>query len=40
MDEDSIDDDAWDLQTGHGTHIAGMIYAKELIEGSNVVIRR
>ena len=26
MNEDSIDDDPWDLQTGHGTHIAGMIY--------------
>jgi len=38
LDEDSVDDNPWDLQTGHGTHIAGMIYARELMEGSNVVI--
>jgi hypothetical protein len=39
-DEESIDDNPWDLQTGHSTHIAGMIYARELMEGSNVVIGR
>ncbi|CCE32885.1 uncharacterized protein CPUR_06751 [Claviceps purpurea 20.1] len=26
-DEDWIDEEASDLQAGHGTHIAGMIYA-------------
>jgi hypothetical protein len=38
IDENSIDDDPWDLQTGHSTHVARMIYARELMEGSNVVI--
>jgi len=37
---EDTDDDPWDLQTGHGTHVAGMIYARELMEGSNVVISR
>ncbi|RFN54793.1 putative ATP-dependent dna helicase q1 [Fusarium flagelliforme] len=32
-DEDEIDDNAWDLQAGHGTHVAGMIYARELQQG-------
>lgn len=40
LDEETIDDDPWDLQTSHGTHVAGMIYARELTEGSNVVIGR
>jgi hypothetical protein len=40
VDGEGIDDDPWDLQTGHGTHIAGMIYARELMEGNNVVISR
>ncbi|KAK4205855.1 hypothetical protein QBC37DRAFT_393812 [Rhypophila decipiens] len=31
-DEDTIDS-AWDLQAGHITHIAGMIYARELQQG-------
>jgi hypothetical protein len=33
-------DDPWDLQAGHGIHIAGMIYARELIEGDNSIISR
>ncbi|KFY65387.1 hypothetical protein V496_02608, partial [Pseudogymnoascus sp. VKM F-4515 (FW-2607)] len=38
-DEDNAaGDDLWDLQAGHGTHIAGMIYACELIEGNNTII--
>jgi hypothetical protein len=28
------------LQAGHGTHIAGMIYACELIKGNNTIISR
>jgi hypothetical protein len=28
------DDDPWDLQAGHGSHIAGIIYARELMEGN------
>lgn len=40
LEKDSIDDNPWDLQTGHGTHVAGMIYARELMEGSNVVTGR
>ena len=40
-DEDNADgDDPWDLQAGHGTHIAGMIYARELMEGDNSIISR
>jgi hypothetical protein len=40
-DKDNTDrDDPWDLQAGHGTHIAGMIYARELIEGDNSIISR
>ncbi|KAM7208117.1 telomere-linked helicase 1, partial [Rhypophila decipiens] len=31
-DEDTIDS-AWDLQAGHSTHTAGMIYARELQQG-------
>jgi superfamily II DNA helicase RecQ len=31
FDEDNLEGDSpWDLQAGHGTHIAGMIYAQEL----------
>jgi superfamily II DNA helicase RecQ len=31
FDEDNIEGDSpWDLQAGHGTHVAGMIYAREL----------
>jgi hypothetical protein len=31
FDEDNLDGDSlWDLQAGHRTHIAGMIYAREL----------
>ncbi|OBT81153.1 hypothetical protein VE02_10081 [Pseudogymnoascus sp. 03VT05] len=40
-DEDNAaGDDPWDLQAGHGTHIAGMIYARELMEGNNTIISR
>jgi hypothetical protein len=28
------------LQAGHGTHIAGMIYACELMEGNDTIISR
>ncbi|KFZ23509.1 hypothetical protein V502_02010, partial [Pseudogymnoascus sp. VKM F-4520 (FW-2644)] len=38
-DEDNAaSDNLWDLQAGHGTHIAGMIYARELMEGNNTII--
>ncbi|KFZ23741.1 hypothetical protein V502_01780 [Pseudogymnoascus sp. VKM F-4520 (FW-2644)] len=38
-DEDNAaGNDLWDLQAGHGTHIAGMIYARELMEGNNTII--
>lgn len=31
FDEDNLEGDSpWDLQAGHGTHVAGMIYAREL----------
>lgn len=30
---DGLDDNAVDLQTGHGTHVAGMVYARELQQG-------
>jgi len=37
-DEDNVDgDEPWDLQAGHGTHIA---YARELMEGDNSIISR
>jgi len=40
-DEDNGDgDNPWDLQAGHGTHVAGMIYARELMEGDNSIISR
>ncbi|OBT79273.1 hypothetical protein VF21_01965 [Pseudogymnoascus sp. 05NY08] len=40
-DEDNAaGDNPWDLQAGHGTHIAGMIYARELMEGNNTIISR
>ena len=40
-DEDNTDgDDPWDLQAGHGTHVAGMIYARELATRSDVIIGR
>ena len=38
--EDSLEDSPWDLQSGHSSHIAGMIYARELMEGGNAVISR
>ena len=38
-DEDNTDrDDPWDLQAGHGTHVASMIYTRELMEGDNSII--
>jgi hypothetical protein len=36
--EDSVEDSLWDLQGGHGSHVAKMIYAQELMEGGNAVI--
>lgn len=33
-DEDEVEDDPADLQAGHGTHVAGMIYARELQQGN------
>lgn len=30
---DSEDDNIFDLQSGHGTHVAGMVYARELQQG-------
>ena len=33
-DLDSVNDNPWDLQAGHGTHVAGMIYARELQQGN------
>jgi hypothetical protein len=39
--EDEVDgDNPWDLQAGHGTHVAGMIYARELMEGDHSIISR
>jgi superfamily II DNA helicase RecQ len=32
-DEGEVEDSAWDLQAGHGTHVAGMVYARELQQG-------
>jgi superfamily II DNA helicase RecQ len=34
------DDNEHDLQAGHGTHIAGMIYARELMEDRDAVVGR
>ncbi|KAG8664705.1 uncharacterized protein FPOAC1_013485 [Fusarium poae] len=31
--EDDLDDNPVDLQAGHGTHVAGMVYARELQQG-------
>jgi RecQ family ATP-dependent DNA helicase len=40
-DEDNVDgDDIWDLQCGHGTHTAGMVYARELMEGDQSILSR
>jgi hypothetical protein len=40
-DEDNTDgDDPWDLQAGYRTHVAGIIYARELMEGDNSIISR
>jgi superfamily II DNA helicase RecQ len=33
-DEDGVADSAWDLQAGHSTHVAGMIYAREMQQGA------
>lgn len=33
-DEDGIEDNILDLQAGHGTHVAGMVYARELQQGA------
>ncbi|KAI8680548.1 Atp-dependent dna helicase [Fusarium keratoplasticum] len=32
-DDDGVDDNPIDLQAGHGTHVAGMVYARELQQG-------
>lgn len=46
MDADGFDEDndegdsPWDLQAGHGTHVAGMIYARELRQGRAGTISR
>jgi superfamily II DNA helicase RecQ len=32
-DDDGVEDSAWDLQAGHGTHVAGLVYARELQQG-------
>jgi hypothetical protein len=38
--EDNADgDDPWDLQAGHGTHITGMIYAREVIIPLSAAVR-
>ena len=34
------EDDEHDLQAGHGTHIAGMIYARELMENRDAIVGR
>jgi hypothetical protein len=40
-DKDNADrDDPWDLQAGYGTYVAGIIYARELIEGNYSIISR
>lgn len=40
-DEDNPEgDDPWDLQAGHGSHVAGMIYARELMLRDDVIIGR
>ncbi|RSL82730.1 hypothetical protein CEP52_016890 [Fusarium oligoseptatum] len=31
--DDDLDDNPMDLQAGHGTHVAGMVYARELQQG-------
>ena len=37
---DVNDDSPHDLQSGHTTHIAGMIYARELVENRDAVVGR
>jgi superfamily II DNA helicase RecQ len=37
---DGQDDSQHDLQSGHTTHIAGMIYARELVENRDAVVGR
>jgi hypothetical protein len=38
MDEE--EDNPWDLQAGHSTHVSGMIYARELMEADYSIISR
>jgi len=39
--EDDLEqDNPWDLQSGHGSHTAGMVYARELMEGGDAVVGR
>ena len=33
-DEEDEEDNEWDLQAGHGTHVAGMIYGRMLLQGA------
>ena len=41
FDEDNIEGDSpWDLQAGHGTHVAGMIYAWELRQAPRQTMAR
>ena len=37
MEEGGQGDSAYDLQSGHGTHVAGMIYARGILEGPGEV---
>ncbi|KAF6806228.1 hypothetical protein CMUS01_14418, partial [Colletotrichum musicola] len=40
-DDDELEDSPWDLQAGHGTRLAGMIYARELMQfGSGLAAKR
>ena len=40
QEEEDEQDNPWDLQSGHGSHVAGMIYARELMEGGCTVINQ
>ena len=39
QDKDNVEgDDPWDLQASHRTHVAGIIYARELAEGDSSIV--
>jgi hypothetical protein len=38
--EDDNEDDPWDLQCGHTSHVGAMIYARELQEASDSMVNR